>query len=73
MKEIYLASTGDMKFPILILEGSGRAADEISTAFRTGRTNRAILKAILAGGDISLVPTLEGPEGMRKKLIEKFI
>lgn len=73
MKEVYLASTSDLKFPVLILEGSGRAADEISTAFRTGKTNRAILKAILAGGDISLVPTIEGPDGMRKKLIEKFI
>ena len=73
MEEVYLASTSEMKFPIIILEGSGRAADEISTAFRTGRTNRAILKAILAGGDLSLVPTIEGVEGIREKLLEKFV
>lgn len=73
MEEIYLASTSEMKFPIIVVEGSGRAADEISTAFRTGRTNRAILKAILAGGDLSLVPTIEGTNGIREKLIEKFV
>jgi hypothetical protein len=75
MQEIYLAATRQgnrQPMPIIVLEGSGRAADEISTAFRTGRTSQRILKAILAGGDIQLVGTVEGPGKLRQKLEQKF-
>lgn len=72
LHEIYLASTRENRLPIIVLEGSGRAADEVSTAFREGRSNRAILQAILAGGDIQLVATLEGPQALRQKLVAKF-
>lgn len=74
MKEIYLATTRDnQKLPVIVLDGSGRAADEISTAFRTGRTNQVILRAILRGGDIQLVGTNEGAEAIRKQLHLKFL
>ena len=72
MHEIYLASTTELKLPILVLEGSGRTADEISTAFRTGDTNRGILRAILAGGDIQIIAANEGMDVVRKKLAERF-
>ncbi len=72
MHEVYLASTKDLKLAMIVLEGSGRAADEISTAFRTGKTNQRILQAILAGGDIQLVATVEGPDAMRAKLNSRF-
>lgn len=72
MHEVYLASTKDLKLGMIVLEGSGRAADEISTAFRTGKTNQRILQAILAGGDIQLVSTVEGPSAMRAKLTSRF-
>lgn len=72
MHEVYLATTREKKLSIIVLEGSGRAADDISTAFRTGKANQAILQAILKGGDIQLVGTVEGPEAMREKLISKF-
>lgn len=74
MQEIYLATTRDKyKLPIIVLDGSGRAADEISTAFRTGRVTQTILKAILKGGDIQLVGTREGPDALREKLKLKFL
>lgn len=73
MQEVYLATATERKMPIIVLEGSGRAADEISTAFRTGRSNQRILKAILSGGDIQLVGTVEGPEAMKKKLARRFL
>lgn len=73
MHEIYLASTTELKLPILVLEGSGRTADEISTAFRTGKTNRGVLKAILAGGDIQIIATNEGPQAVHEKLSERFM
>jgi hypothetical protein len=72
MHEMYLATTKKQKIPIVVLDGSGRTADEISTAVRTGKASQSILKAIIAGGDIELVGTTEGPEAMRAKLQDKF-
>lgn len=73
MQEVYLASTMARKLSIIVLEGSGRAADEISTAFRSGKSNQRILRAILSGGDIQLVGTIEGPDVMRTKLEKRFV
>jgi hypothetical protein len=70
--EVYLATTKDLKLPMIVLEGSGRFADELATAVRTGKTNQRILQAILAGGDIKLVATVEGPNKLREKLVERF-
>lgn len=72
MQEVYLATSTTRRMPIIVLEGSGRAADEISTAFRSGFSSQRILKAILAGGDIQLVGTLEGPAALRRKLENQF-
>lgn len=71
-QEVYLAATKEFKLPMLIVEGSGRAADEIANAFKTGRANQRILQFILAGGDIQLVSTSEGPEALRNKLASRF-
>lgn len=70
--EVYLATTKDMKLPMIVLEGSGRFADDLATAVRTGKTVQQILKAILEGGDIMLVATTEGPEKIRQRLAERF-
>jgi hypothetical protein len=71
-QEVYLAATKEFKLPMLIVEGSGRAADEIANAFKTGRANQRILQFILAGGDIQLVSTADGPEALRNKLAARF-
>lgn len=72
-QEVLLAtSQGQNSLPILVLEGSGRTADQIATAFRTGKTNQAIIKAIIEGGDIELVATIEGPSAVLKKLEKRF-
>jgi hypothetical protein len=72
-QDIYLATaTGNQKIPILVLEGSGRFAEELATAFRTGHANQQILKAIIAGGDIKLLATGEGVETMWEKLETHF-
>lgn len=71
--DVYIATAkGKHRIPMLILEGSGRAADDIATAFRTGKTNRAIIQAIIAGGAITLVGLVEGPEAMYKQLKKHF-
>jgi len=71
-QEVYLASTKDHKMPMLVLEGSGRFADELATAVRTGETSKRILKAILSGGNITLVATQDGPDAMRQHLRKQF-
>lgn len=72
-QDVLLATTqGPQSIPILVLEGSGRFADELASAFRTGKTNQAILKAIIAGGDIELVATVEGADAIRSKLAKRF-
>lgn len=71
--DIYLATAkGEHKIPILVLEGSGRFAEELATAFRTGHANHNILKAIIEGGDIKLLATGEGVESMWSKLDNHF-
>ncbi len=60
------------KMPILVLEGSGRFADELATAFRTGQTNQRLIQAIIKGGDIELVGTVEGPQAVYDKLAKRF-
>lgn len=72
LKEVHLATTQELNLPTLVLEGSGRAADELSTAFRSGRTTRKILQAILEGGDIELVGVIDGPDALRTRLQQRF-
>lgn len=72
-QDIYLATAqGDQRIPVLVLEGSGRFAEELATAFRTGYANQRILQAIIAGGDIKLLATGEGVETMWEKLEDHF-
>lgn len=73
MREVYLASTAERTIPVIVVEGSGRAADEISTAIRTGaKSGQTIMRAIIKGGDIQLVGTVEGAPAIRLKLVQKF-
>lgn len=74
-QDVYIATakaTAHERIPILVLEGSGRTADNISTAFRTGETQSAIIRAIVTGGDIRLTSIAEGAEAMFQKLEEHF-
>lgn len=72
-KEVYLAtSRQDPKIPILILDGSGRTADTISTAYKTGRADSAIIKTIIAGGDIKITSLREGAAAMYQALHDHF-
>lgn len=72
MHDVYLATTTSSKVSIIVLEGSGRAADEIATAHRTGQTDQKVVQAILDGGDIEIVKTADGPDAMLKMLVKKF-
>jgi len=72
-QDVYLATTqGDNRIPILVLDGSGRAADHISTAFKTQRSDNTLIRAIIQGGDIRLTTLEEGVAGLTERLNRHF-
>ncbi len=72
-QDVYLATAqGDNRIPILVLDGSGRAADNISTAFKTQSSDNMLIKAIIQGGDIRLTTLEEGVAGVRERLAKHF-
>ncbi|MFZ4813879.1 MAG: hypothetical protein ACOYL5_05035 [Phototrophicaceae bacterium] len=67
--DVYIASArGEKALPVIVLEGSGRAADMIATATRSNRFSSAMLRAIVEGGRIDLLPVSEGVEGLYNRL-----
>lgn len=58
--------------PLVVLEGSGRFADELATAARTGETSQALLRGIIQRGNVHLVSPLSGPAEMQAKLAAAF-
>ncbi len=70
-QDVYLATSKERNLPILVLEGSGRFADELASAHKSGQTSEKVIKAILRG-DITLVSTNEGPQGLYAKLVQHF-
>lgn len=72
-QDIYLATArSEPPVPVLVLDGSGRKADEVSAAVKTGETSSRIIRAIVAGGAIDLVSLYAGPAAMLAKLVQHF-
>ena len=76
-QDIYLATAKPTvehrKIPILVLEGSGRKADELSDAFKSGFTHSGIIKAIIKGGDIRITSLNDGAPALLKHLKGHFL
>jgi hypothetical protein len=70
-QDVYLATGRERNLPILVLEGSGRFADELASAHKSGQTSEKMIKAILRG-DIQLISTSDGPQGIYSKLLQHF-
>lgn len=71
-KDVYYATaTGDDRIPMLVLQGSGRTADAIDEAFKTQRTDSAIMRAIIQQ-DLKWTHIDDGVEGVRTILSEHF-
>ncbi len=72
--DIYIASArGDKPMPVIAIEGSGRTANLIASASKTGMTSTgevrgAMLKAIIQGGNIEVVSLTAGPQALYSKL-----
>jgi hypothetical protein len=71
--DVFMARQNDLNLPILVLEGSGRFADELATASKTGESTEAIIKAILERGNIQIIGTNDGAQGMYQALQKHFM
>lgn len=72
-REVYLAGAiGENRMPLIIIDGSGRTADNISTAFKTQRTDSALIKAIIQGADMRLTSLYGGVEALWAELEKVF-
>jgi hypothetical protein len=57
---------------MIVLEGSGRAADAIAAAYRSRRAEDARLATIIKRGRIVLFPVAEGPDRLAQLLRERL-
>ena len=72
-RDVYLATAkGDDSIPMLIIDGSGRTADSVASAYKTQRTDSAIIRAIIKGGDIRLTALSEGVPALWQHLKTHF-
>ena len=72
-REVYLATAqGEERMPLIIIDGSGRTADKISTAFKTQQTDNDLIKAIIKGADIRITALDDGVPALMKELEKVF-
>lgn len=72
-QEVYrLVITESLRFPIIVLEGSGRFADTLAAAYHSGETDDDQLREIISSGQLDLVSLKDGPKGMQAKLDHYF-
>lgn len=64
----------DNRIPMILLEGSGRAADQVVTALRTGETSQVMIRQIMAEqADLQFIKTTDSPERVKERLTQRYI
>jgi len=72
-QEVYrLTLTERLQTPLLVLDGSGRFADTLARAIRTGETDDSQLREIVSKGRIEVIPIADGADGIRQRLSAYF-
>lgn len=63
----------ERRIPMILLEGSGRAADQVVTAIRTGETSQIMIKQIMAEqADLQFIKTTDSPERVKERLAQRY-
>ncbi len=70
-QEAYRSATREPRFPLLVLEGSGRFADELADSRKTGSTDPQI-QAILDQGIVHFLPVKAGADNLYRWLENFF-
>ena len=71
-QEAHARATGTPRFPLLVMEGSGRFADELASAYHAGASDDPVLQNILLAGTLHVLPMNSSAEGMRRWLKNFF-
>ena len=70
-QEAYRCATQEPRFPLLVLEGSGRFADELAASRNTGSDDPQI-RAILDQGIVHFLPVRAGADNLYRWLENFF-
>ena len=71
--DVYIASArGEQAVPVIVIDGSGRTADMIASATKSGNFNTAMIKAIVEGGRIDVLTLNAGPDALYERLQHFF-
>lgn len=63
----------ERRIPMILLEGSGRAADQVVTAIRTGETSQIMIRQIMAEqADLQFIKTTDSPERVKERLTQRY-
>jgi hypothetical protein len=71
-EEAHARATGTPRFPLLALDGSGRFADELATAYRAGTSDDPVLQDILRNGKVHVLPANTSADSLRNWLENFF-
>ncbi len=71
-QEAFMATSKYIDIPLIVMEGSGRFADELASAVRTGETSQALIRSIIDRGNVQLVGTAAGSGAMKDKLLTAY-
>ena len=71
-KEIHRVSTEHPEIPLLVLEGSGRFADELSAAKKSGTSTDPQIREILREGNLHFISIKAGADTLRRWLEAYF-
>ncbi len=70
-QEVYrLTITERLKFPMVVLEGSGRFADTLAEVYKTRETDDDELREVITKGNIELVSVKHGAQALVRRLNE---
>lgn len=67
-QEVHRMATREPRFPILVMEGTGRFADDLAQAYRKKETDDPILHDIVSKGNLSFLSIKAGAETLRNWL-----
>ncbi|MCU0475824.1 MAG: hypothetical protein MUC99_06900 [Anaerolineae bacterium] len=63
----------ERRIPMILLEGSGRAADQVVTAIKTGETSQIMIKQImLQQADLQFIKTTDSPDRVKERLAQRY-
>lgn len=71
-QEALMATSKYIDIPLVVMEGSGRFADELASAVRTGETSQALIRSIIDRGNVQLASSTHDADALQQQLENAF-